>query len=175
MITPDGDRLLFADPPEAGPIVEKWHDFGQTHGAKITWDRIDDDGIELSLEGDDDTTLDLRADFGSSAATRVLNAISSLTPKAVLRTSIGQSISNLSLASLMDVNGLKVAGVTETQEPYRFEADRMRAVKHASATLNGEDLGELSPPDRPIAFGDVKTPADAFFAVADVYLRPPNE
>lgn len=173
IITPDGDRLLFADPPEAGPIVEKWHDFDQTNGATITWDRIDDDGIELSLEGDDDTTVDLTVELGSTAATRLLNTISSLTPKAFLRTSIGQTISNLSLASLMDVNGMKIAGVTETREPYRFEADRMRAVKDATVTLNGEDLGEFSPPDRPIVFGDAKTPDDAFFAVADVYLRPP--
>lgn len=174
IITPEGDRYLYADPPEVGPLVETWHDFDRTEGASITWNRFDDDGIDLSLEGEDGTSLTLSGEFGSSAATRLLNAISSITPKAVLRTSVGQMMSNLSLASAMDVNGMKIAGVTETREPYRFEADRMRVVNTAEASLNGEALGEFGPPDRPIAFGDAKTPDDAFFAVADVYLRLPN-
>lgn len=175
VITPDGDRLLYADPPEAGPFVEKYHDFHRTYGASITWDRVDDDAVEFHLDGDDDTTLEFRAELGASPATRVLTAISRLTPRAVLRTSIGQTLSNLSLASLMDVNGLKVAGTTETREPYRFEADRLRAIETAAATLNGEDLGAVGPPDRPIEFGDAKTPAEPFFTVADLFLRPPEE
>lgn len=175
IITPDGDRLLYADPPEAVPFVEKYHDFDRTNGATITWHRIDDDGVEVHVDGDDDTTLKFRAELGPSPATRLLNAISTLTPSSVLRTSVGQTISNLSLASLMNVNGLKVAGSTETQEPYRFEADRIQVVETASATLNGDDLGAFRPPDRQIEFGDVKTPDDPFFADADVYLRPPNE
>lgn len=175
VITPDGDRLLYADPPEAGPFVEKYHDFDRTNGATIAWDRLDDSAVELRLDGEDDTSLELRVELGSSPATRFLNTVSALTPSPVLRTSIGQAISNLSLASVMDVNGLKVAGTTETGEPYRFEADRMRVVETASAALNGTELGEFGPPDRPIEFGDVKTPDDPFFAVADVYLRPPDE
>jgi hypothetical protein len=175
IITPEGDRLLYADPPEAGPFVEKYHDFDRTTGASITWDRIDDQVLEIHVDGDDGTTLELRAELGSSPATRLLTAISTLTPNAVLRTSVGQTMSNLSLASVMDVNGLKTAGTTETQEPYRFEADRIRAVTTASATLNGDDLGKLGPPGRPIEFGDAKTPDDPFFAVADVFLRPPDE
>lgn len=175
IITPDGERLLYADPPEAGPILEKYHDYDRTNGATITWDRIDDDVVDVRVDGDDDTTLEIRAELGSTPATRLLNVISTLTPSSVLRTSVGQTISTLSLASLMDVNGLKVAGTTETQEPYRFEADTMLAVESASATLDGTDLGEFGPPDREIGFGDAKTPDDPFFAVADVYLRPPNE
>lgn len=175
IITPDGDRLLYADPPEAGLFVEKYHDFDRTNGATIIWDRIDDDIVEVHVDSDDDTTLELRAELGSSPATRFLNAISTLTPSTLLRTSFGQTMSNLSLARVMDVNGLKIAGTTETQEPYRFEADRIRAVTTAAATLNGDDLGEFAPPDRPIEFGDVKTPDDPFFAIADVFLRPPDE
>lgn len=123
----------------------------------------------------DDTTLQLRADLGSSTGTRVLNAISALTPRAVLRTSIGQRLSNLSLKTVMDSNGLKIVGITESQEPYRFEADPLWAVRDASATVNGEDLGECWPPDRPIDFGDAKTPDEPFVAASDVHLRPPPE
>lgn len=175
IITPDGDRLLYADPREAGPFVEKYHDFDRTHGATITWDRIDDAVVKLQVSGEDNTTLELRIELGTSPATRLLNSISAVTPSTVLRTSIGQTISNLSLASVMDVNGLKIAGTTETQEPYRFEAERIQAIEGVSAVLNGEDLGGLSTPDRPIDFGDIKTPDDPFLAVADVFLRPPNE
>lgn len=175
IITPDGERLLYVDPPEAGPIVETYHEFDRTVGATITWDRADNEAIDLHLDGEDGTMLDLRAELGSSAGTSLLNAITSLTPQSVLRTSIGETISNLSITGVMDVNGLKVAGITDTQEPYRVEADRMRAVQTASATLNDENLGEFSPPDRPIEFGDAKTPDDSFVSFGDLYLRPPSE
>lgn len=76
---------------------------------------------------------------------------------------------------MIESNGLKIAGTTETQEPYRVEADSLRMVTSATATLNDEDLGEVGPPNRPIEFGDHKVPNEPFVTFGDIYLRPPTE
>lgn len=131
--------------------------------------------MQLHLEGDNGTTLDLRANLGASPGTRLLTLVTSLTPKPLLRTSLGETISNLSFGLLMDANGLKVAGKTETHEPCRVEADSLRTVISASATLNGEDLGDICPPNRMIGFGDAKVPNEPFVTFGDLYLRPPSE
>lgn len=175
IITPDGERRLYADPAEAGPYVETYHEFDRTSEATLTWAQATEEGLEVHLEGNDGTTLDLRADLGASTGTWVLTSVTSLTPKSVLRTSLGGAISNLSLGLLIDANGLKVVGRTDTHEPYRVEADSLRTVTGASATLNSEDLGDVCSPDRPLGFGDARVPNDPFFTFGDLYLRPPPE
>jgi len=70
---------------------------------------------------------------------------------------------------------MKIAGVTETREPYRVEADSIRAVTSATVTLNDTDLGEVGPPDQPIAFGDHKIPDEPLVTAGVIYLRPPTE
>lgn len=175
IFTPDGERRLYADPPEAGPFVETYHDFDRTFGATIFWDQANEDRVAFTLEGEDGMTLDLTVDLGSTTATRLLNTITDLTPQSILRTSIGQTVSTLSFNQLLDANGMKIAGETETQEPYRVEADSLRVVTNAAATLDGEDLGAVQPPDRLIAFGDAKVPDIPFFSFGDLYLRPPPE
>ena len=173
IVTPDGERFLYVDPLEAGPNVETYHDFDRVIGATITWSEAGTDGVEVHLEAEDGTTLDLRADLGASTGTRLLTSITSLTPQPILRTSIGEAISNLTFGLLMDSNGLKVAGKTETREPYRVEADSLRVVTSASANLNEADLGAVQPPTRSIEFGDAIVPNEPFFAFGDLYLRPP--
>lgn len=175
IITPGGDRRLYADPGAAGPYVETYHEFDRTSEATITWSHAGEEGMEVHLDGADGTTLDLRADLGASTGTRVLTAITALTPTPMLRTSLGGAISNLSLGLLLDTNGLKVVGHTETHEPYRVEADSLRTVTGATATLDGEDLGDLCPPDRPLGFGDARVPNEPFVTFGDLYLRPPPE
>lgn len=175
IITPDGERRIYADPPEAGEIVETWHGFDRTIGASISLNRVDEDTVDLQVEGEDGTTLDFEAELGSSPGTRLLNLITSLTPQPILRTRIGERVSNLSLRLLMDVNGLKVAGITDTYEPYRVEADSMRVVRRASATLDGTNLGPLQPPVQRLDFGDAKVPDEPFFVFGDLFLRPPQE
>ena len=175
VITPDRERILYVDPTEAGPYVETYHEFDRVIGATITWSEAGTDGVEMHLEAEDGTTLDLRADLGASTGTRLLTAITSLTPQPVLRTSIGGAISNLTFDLLMDSNGLKVVGKTDTREPYRVEADSLRVITSAAATLNDEDLGAVQPPTRSIEFGDAIVPNEPFFVFGDLYLRPPPE
>ena len=173
ILTPDGERVLYVDPADAGPYVETYHEFDRVIGGTISWKEAGTDGVEMHLEGDEETTLEVRADLGTSTGTHLLTAITSLTPQPILRTSIGGAISNLTFDLLMDANGLKVVGETDTREPYRVEADALRVVTSAAATLNGEDLGAVQPPTRSIEFGDAIVPDEPFFVFGDLYLRPP--
>lgn len=175
IVTPDGERHLYTDPPKAGSYTERYHDFDRIVGSAITWEQANDERVALHLDGDDGTVLDMRADLGTSPNIRLLNTITSLTPQSILRTSIGQTVSTLTLGSLIDSNGLKIAGVTETQEPYRVEAKSIRRVTSATATLNDEDLGQTGPPDRLIEFGDHKVPNDPLVTFGAIYLPPPTE
>lgn len=172
-ITPEGHRVLYADPVGVVRVASTYHEFDRTVGASITWGRMDDDVVELHLDGEDGTTVGLRARLGASTGSRLLNALITLAPRPLLRTSIGAVLSNVGLSSVMDANGLKAVGRTETAEPYRFEADWIRAVETAEATVNDEDLGDPRAPGRPIEFGDVRAPNDPFFAGGDLFLRPP--
>lgn len=173
LITPEGDRILYTDPAEAGAYAETFHEFDRTIGASITWEEATQDSISVSLEADDETTVTLRASLGATVQTRLLNLLVALTPGAVVRTSLGATLITRVLARVIETNGLKIAGTTETGEPYRVEADTLRAVTSASAMVNGEDLGALVPPDRRIAFGDHVIPADPFFMFGTLYLRAP--
>ena len=110
-----------------------------------------------------------------SEGTRLLNGITTLTPKQILRTSVGEKISNLTFSLLMDTNGLKVAGVTDTGEPYRVESDSIRMVTDGSARVNSEDCGAVCPPVRPVEFGDAIAPNDPFVSFGELWLRPPAE
>lgn len=173
LITPDGERRLYSDPSEAGPLTQQYHKFDRTVGASITWEHASHDRVALHLDGEDGTTVDLRATLGVTTGIRLLNMIASLTPRPILRTSIGETVTNLSFAQFIDTNGMKIAGTTETGEPYRAEADTIRAVTSASATVNDDDLGDLTKPDRPIEFGDHIVPNEPLFVFGALYLRPP--
>lgn len=175
VITPEEQRILYVDPVEAGPYVETYHEFDRVVGGTITWERATTDEIMVHLDAEDGTTLDLEATLGPSTGTRLLQLVSALTPTPILRMSLGESISNLLFGLMMDANGLKVAGRTDTHEPYRVEPDTLRMVTGASAVLNHEDLGEVQPPDRLIGFGDAIVPDEAFVSFGELFLRPPSE
>jgi hypothetical protein len=175
VITPDDEVTLYVDPVEAAPYVELYHDFDRIVGADITWEQAEPSGITAEMSAEDDTTLSIQATLSSSTGTSLLNAITTVTPQPVLRTSIGESISNLSFDLLMDANGLKVAGVTDRREPYRVEAETLRVITDASATLNDEDLGPVSPPDRRIAFGDAIVPNEPFVSFGELFLPYASE
>lgn len=175
VVTPDGERRLYVDPVDAGPLIETYHEFDRTVGATIAWDRADEDAVAVQVEGEDGTSLELRAELVASPRTRLVTTITALTPDPVLRTAIGEATSNLVFGRVLDTNGLQIVGTTETGEPYRVEANTLRLVEDASATLDGEELGELCPPDRQIEFGDAAAPNEPFVSFGDLYLRPPAE
>lgn len=175
LITPEGERRLYGDRPEAVTFVQKYHNFDRAIEADISWNELDSNHMECSLEGEDGTTIELQFELGSTIGTQFLNGITSLTPKGILRTSLGENVSNLTFDLLVDTNGLKVAGTTDTNEPYRVESDSIRLVSDGSAQVNGTDCGEITPPDRPVEFGDARVPNDPIVSFGELWLRPPSE
>jgi hypothetical protein len=172
-ITPDGRRVLYADPAGVERVASTYHEFDRAVGAAITWGRTDEEVVELRVDGDDGTTVDLRVRLGASAGARLFNALIALAPRAALRTRVGAALCNLVIAGAVEANGLKVVGLTEPDEPYRFEADRLRAVEGARVSVYDTDLGEPRAPERPSAVGDVRAPEEPFFATGSLFLRPP--
>lgn len=172
VLTPDGERILYCDPEEAIETVTWYHDFDRTVGGDITRNVTAQDRARVTLDADDGTTLELDVSFGQTAGTRLLNAMSALTPKSVSRTRVGAKIGTTVLNTLLDADGMKVAGRTETGARYRSEARRISMITDASATLNGEELGRLSRPPQPIKFGDIR--GLPLYIQGDVYLPIPN-
>lgn len=172
LVSPEGERVLYVDPEEAGTFMETYHRFDRTVDASIEWTLSSGDSIDVRLEGADGTTLDLHAELGNGLATRLLTLLSGLTPSWLLRSPVGRRLTNLGFQQLIETNGLQIAGQTETGEPYRVEADTIRTVESATADLDGDDLGGLRTPYRRIAFGDHVIPDDAVLVSGDLYLRP---
>lgn len=175
LITPEGERRLYGDSPEAVTFVQKYHEFDRTSEADISWTELDDDEMACSLRGDDGTSVDLQLHLGSTMGARALNGMTTLTPKRILRTSVGEKVSNLTFTLLMDTNGLKVVGITDTGEPYRVESESIRVVTDGSAQVDGDDCGEVCPPARVVEWGDAIVPNDPFVSFGALWLRPPSE
>jgi hypothetical protein len=100
-----------------------------------------------------------------------LNTVITLTPGVILQSRLGTTISTVSLNLLLDANGLKVAGRTETDRRYRLDAERLQQITDATATLDGRDLGAVSHPNRPIEFGDAKTTGVPLYALGTLQLE----
>lgn len=170
IIAPDGERVLYTDPEAAADEVLNYHDFDRTEGASVTCDTSHSQ-ITVTMEATDGTNFELTASTSRTLGTRLLNTVIALTPAVILQSRMGTRISTVSLNLLLDANGLKVAGRTETDRRYRLDAEQIQRITDASATLDGRDLGALNPPNRPIEFGDAKTTADALYAPGTLHLE----
>lgn len=175
VITPDGERILYTDPEAAREIVLQSHDFDQVHGGEITQEQIGSNTTQVTLDGADGTTLELKYSIDQSLGTRVMNLLGTLTPSAVLRTDLGSRISTRSCNFWLDANGTKVAGETEAGADYRLEPDRMFRVLTASASLDGTDLGSQTSPDRRIEFGDIIVAEAPLYFEGEIYLPKPSQ
>jgi hypothetical protein len=172
VITPEGERILYCDPEEAIESVTWYHDFDKTVGGDITRDVTAADRAHVSLDADDGTKLELDISFGQTVGTRILNVMSALTPKSISRTRLGAKIGTTALNTLLDADGMKVAGRTETGVRYRSEAKRIYRITDASATLNGTGLGQFVRPPHPIKFGDIRS--IPLYIHGDVFLPVPE-
>lgn len=171
LITPEEKRILYTDPEAAGAIVCTFHDFHEVVGASLVWEWSTSETFHVGMEAMDGTTLDLQVSLGSSLGTRVLNAVTKITPRALMMTSPMVAISEISLNLLLGLGGLKIVGRTETGKAYLNEADRLAVVKEASARLNDRDLGKLTRPPKPILFGQVRVPNRALFSFGTLHLE----
>lgn len=172
IVSPDREKTLYVDPERATESVLRYHNFDRTVGADLEW-TIDGDSLAVTMDGDDGTEAEFRASLGRTIGTRALDLTTTVTPKFVLRSRLGAAISTASFNLVLDANGVKIAGVTDTGARYRVESDRLATVTAASATVDGTDLGDPTPADRPVHFGDAKVPDEPYVVFGDLNLEHP--
>ena len=172
VIAPDGKRTLYIDPSDAAHNVTIFHDMDETVGTDIVQEWPDSSTLHVSATGTGESEIHLVVNLGSTLGSAILNATIKMTPSVLARTRLMSAISTISLNLLVTRGGPKVAGRTETGRAYLVEPRKLATVKSATATINGDDLGELARPPRPIVFGgDVVIPNRSFFSFGTLNLE----
>jgi hypothetical protein len=170
---PDGTLTLYTDPGEAATYVTDYHEFDRIEAAVLDWERADHDELAVAMEADDGTRLDVRATLEPSLRSRVMDALIAVTPEAVGRTRLGNTVSSLSYARVMGSGGTKLRGHTETGCGYWGDADLLLPVVSASATLDGTDLGGMAPSRSTRELGDIRTSTDPHVVFGRLHLEYP--
>lgn len=171
VVTPEGDRVLYADPGESIDEILAYHDFDRTEAATISVDGPDAGTVHVECEGEDGTEARISLDLTRTMGTRLLTLAVVLTPDVVLESSFGTAVSTAMLNLLVDANGLRVASRTETGRRYRLDVDEVYAVSSGTATLDSTDLGHVAPPGRPIEFGGAKTVDEPIVTPGTLFLE----
>ncbi|KAB1193316.1 hypothetical protein GJR96_07610 [Haloferax sp. MBLA0076] len=169
---PDGELALYAS-SEAAEYIVAYHEFDRVEEAAFAWQRADSEALEVGMDSADGTTLDLRVDLTTTTRTRVLDALSSLLPEAVAQTSIGSATSTRVFNALLPAGGSKSRGRTETGIRYRVDTDRILAVESACGTLDGLDLGNVTPSRSTRTHGDVECWRWPYAIFGRLYLEYP--
>lgn len=171
LVTPDGERILFVESETVGREVSQYHDFDRISTANIdrTWTGRDD--LHLVVDTADGTELALDVELTATPRSRMVGAMSRLTPTPVARSDFGLWMTNQSLDKVLGLGGLKAAGRTETGKRYHGEPERIALVKDATATLNGDDLGSVVAPPESIAFGDIHLTNRPVFFFGDLNME----
>ncbi|MWG33646.1 hypothetical protein [Halomarina oriensis] len=159
VVGPDDERTLFIDHPEAVADVRGYHVVDVVVPATMEW-TWDDDGVLSVTARGEGRSVDLTLTVTSTLRTRLLTLANRLTPDRLARSRVGTAVATWSLRTLVDVNGLKVGGRTDTGARYWTDAERITHVSAATAHLDGVDLGPLVEPRPPTAFGDIVAPDD---------------
>lgn len=171
--SPAGDVTMYTDPATAGEYVVAYHDPDRIMGASIDWRVADFEHIEVVVAADDGTTLELSAALAHPISTRLVEGLSGGVPRTIQRSAIGAAVSSFTLNRLMGANGLALRGRTETGTRYWGEADHLRTVSDASATLDGIDLGQQVSGTSTHDFGDVKTAREPYVVFGALHLEYP--
>jgi hypothetical protein len=171
--SPAGDVTMYVDPTTAGEYVKAYHDFDYIVGASINWRVADLDRIDVQLEADDGTTLELSAVLARPISTRLMEGLAGGVPGTIQRSAMGAAVSSFTLNRLMGANGLELRGRTETGTRYWGEADHLRTVSDASATLDGVDLGRRVSGTSIHDFGDIKTAREPYVVFGALHLEYP--
>ena len=156
VVTPEDKRILFADPPASNEIVCIYHDFHEIYGASISLDWASENHLLVQCESlNGDHELNAEFYFHETLSSRLLVALASSPPTRLMVSTPMVAISNFLVNMLVAKGGSTLFGKTETGQPfYNGAADRLLQVIKGSATLNGEDLGDVSSPTWPVGFGD---------------------
>lgn len=170
LVAPDGTRTLVCSDRGAIPGVERYHEFDRTAAGDVVLAR---NGGALALAVRSDAfDLELEASLGATKGTRLASTVGTLTPGFLLGAPRVGAAAGRATRRLLGVD-LPAVGETETGARYRMATKGVRAMTDASARLDGEDLGDLAPPARRVAFGDIVVPDRALWLRGTLSLPHP--
>lgn len=170
---PDGELTLYVDPLEAADYVTAYHEFDRVEGATVDWFTTTTDELDLSLDGADGTTLQLRVGLAQTAGTRVMELLAGGLPDALARSAVGAAVGSRMFEVFMEPNGTKLLGETETGTRYWADADRIRSVARANATIDRTDLGGQIPALSAHTHGDVSVAREPYAVFGALHLEYP--
>ena len=172
VVTPEDKRILFADPPTSSEIVCIYHDFHEVYGASISLDWASENLLLVqcaSLNGDHELAIEFY--LHETLSSRLLASLASSPPTRFMVSKPMVATSNFLVNLLVTKGGTTVLGKTETGQPYYTgAADRLMLVKKGSATMNGNDLGDVSSPTWPVEFGDAIPSVQPVIKLGTLYI-----
>lgn len=172
VVTPEDKRILFADPPASSEIVCIYHDFHEIYGASISLDWASEGHLQVhcaSINGVHE--LEVEFSLHEKISSRLLIALASSPPTRFKVSKPMVTMSNFLMNLLVTKGGSRIIVKTETGQPvYHGSAERLFHVMKGSATLNGEDLGEVSSPTWPVEFGDAIPFVQAVIKLGNLYI-----
>jgi hypothetical protein len=177
LITPKDKRILFADPPDSSEIACIYHNFQEVYGGAISLDWPSENHLQVQC-GSHDGKYELSLEFylKETISSRLLVALAKSPPTSFMVSKPMVSLSNFLVNLLATKGGLTVFGKTETGQPfYTGAVDRLMFIKDGTATLNGNDLGDVSSPTWQPEFGDVIPPVRSVIRLGTLYLPYDDE
>jgi hypothetical protein len=177
VVTPDDKRMLFADPPASSEIVCLYHDFHEVHGASISLDWVSESHLQIhcaSLSGANELNVELH--LHETLPSRLLVALPVDRPTQLMVSKPVVAALNFLANLMVTKGGLTIFGRTETGQPFFVgSSERLMLVKHGSATMNGEDLGEVSSPTWPVEFGDAVPSVQPVIRLGTLHIPYENQ
>jgi len=172
LITPEDRRILFADPPETGEIACIYHDFDEIHGASISLDWTSAEHLRLECASRDGSyNLEAEFDLHETLAARLLIRLASSPPTPFRVSQAMVSASNFLLNTFITRGGATIVGRTETgYDWYIASSDWSRSIKRGTVSLNGQQLGEVTAPTWPLAFGDFTPYQQSVVRLGSLYI-----
>ena len=152
IVDPDDRRILHYDVDGAAKEIARFHDWDVAVHSDMTWEWTAD-RIDIHVAGGDGSVIDLTATVGSSMMSRLLTIAQRLLPGRLHQRVFGAH--------------------TETGEWGYLDTPTVQVVTQADASIDEESLGGIVPPEREIAFGEVKAMQEPFVYVGDLVLEYP--
>lgn len=168
---PDGRWTIYQDqspsctcPRAFGPAI----DAAPTVPIELEWSGPE----ELRVEIDASPGLSWRLSLGRTAATRALNAVSSVLPAPVRRHPLTLGIAGRLAGPLLGAGRLRLAGRVPAGSDFAADLRRIWTVPRSAARLAGDDLGELGPLPAQARMADFWLPQRGLFAVGGSFFEP---
>lgn len=172
LVTPAEKRILFCDPEGSCEIVTIFHEFDEIYAASIAVEWIPESQLHFHCRSTDGAhDLDVKFNVRETLRARLLLAIGSGPPSPFRLSPAVIAVSEWLVNALVARTGSVLLGRTETGQPfYHGDSEHLYQVTGSSVTLNGEDLGTIASPVKPVEFGDAVPYGNPVVKLGTLYI-----